>query len=938
MCDEVIDLSLEDFLCDDDDSEADFQNPPAYTECISVSNNHPNGNHLNILKSQFGHTAFKPIQWSVISTVLDSYAQPAKVIDQCVVMATGFGKSLCYQFIPVYRHSLALIISPLISLMQDQVRLMEMRGIPAVFLGSGQANSTLALSRLYQNQYRLLYISPEYCLSAGSEFINNLHSKVPICLVAIDEAHCVSSWGHDFRPEYGHLSQLRDWLPEVPFLALTATASQLVREDIVKRLSLKNPVLRTSSLNRPNLYFEIHQKSRDIETDMKSLLHNESQPSSLRRTYTFNGSCIVYCISRNATEDVSGVLKSLGVECEYYHAGLSPKSRGEIHSRFVRDEIECIVATVAFGMGIDKPDIRLVVHYGAPKDMESYMQEVGRAGRDDLPSRCVVFYSAKDSIILQRIVLTGLDWNATLKEYRAKMMQKMEIFLRSNQCRRQQLLGHFDEVYTPNEADPSIRCCDYCTGRAHEERAGVDKLSRKTDFTEEAKLMLDSVQCRDGRVGVGQHALLLTASSQTPDFLRPHRLYGSGRKRNQKWWMAFGKLLQYEGYLENKPVRHGYGSTVSLSSKSKEFLSNTSNGKQDCVKLIPTSELNKASGQPSVSFLPKPVPTKVPSYKSVQKNTNSIYQGSLLLPQISSESTFELIRISGASSQEELTPEQEQIQEKLYLSLISTRNLIAHRFDCAPFMICTNKVAMNLSTLRPTSLENLKQIEGISDLFCSKYGSEFLREIQQFSTEHPELKADIICSNEPLTVDRSPLKKRTIANPSLEGMDLTVYERYSNDSLSVEEICRHYSMHENIVYSSLNRALDAGYMVDYRKLGLDHGTEKLVLDVVRAPPINSDLSMTSGIKEQLKHLPEWKIDMSLTLIRITYGVQTNAQQQIPKLTKSISNLETNPKPDSQHILHSFISGNAKSLDVTTDCAARESVPIRPKKRKLPTWL
>ena len=937
MCDEVIDINLEDFLCEDEDSLPNFQDPPTSTVSTNL---HPNSNHLNTLKSQFGHATFKPIQWSVISTILDSYTQPSRLIDQCIVMATGFGKSLCYQFIPVHRESLALIISPLISLMQDQVRLMEMRGIPAVFLGSGQENSTLALSRLHRNEYRLLYISPEYCIAAGSEFIINLHSKVPICLVAIDEAHCVSSWGHDFRPEYGNLSQLRDWLPEVPFLALTATASQLVREDIVKKLSLKNPVFRTSSLNRPNLYFEIHQKSKEIETDMKMLLHNESQSSTLRRKYAFNGSCIVYCISRNATEEVCGVLKNLGVECEFYHAGLSPKRRGEIHSKFARDEIECIIATIAFGMGIDKPDIRLIIHYGAPKEMESFMQEVGRAGRDDLPSRCVVFHSAKDSMILQRIVLPGLDWNSTLKEYRAKMMQKMEMFLRSNQCRRQQLLEHFDEAYTPDDSDPSIRCCDYCTSRALAQKAGLDKLNlnRKTDFTEEAKLMLDSVQCRDGIFGVGKHALLLTASSQTPDFLRSHRLYGSGRKRNQKWWMAFGKLLQYEGYLDIKPVRHGYASTVALTDKSKEFLSSTRSGKQDFVKLIPTNELNKASGHPSVSILPNPNPSKIPSYKSVQKNTNSIYQGSLLLPQISSESSFELVRIGGPSSQEELTPEQEEIRENLYLSLISIRNDIAHKFDCASFMICTNKVATNLATLRPSCLENLKQIDGISDLFCNRYGSDFLKEIHEFCAKHPELKADAFPSNTSSITDRSPLKKRTIANPSLEGLDLTVYERYSKDSLSVEEICRHYSIPEHIVYYSLIRALDAGYIVDYRKLGLDQGTEKLVLDVVRAPPINSDLSMASSIKELLKHLPEWMIDMSLTLIRITYGIHTNPQQKIPKLTQSLSTPVANPKTDSlQHLLHSFIPGNVKRSDVT-HCANKESVPTRPKKRKLPTWL
>ena len=272
---------------------------------------------MRVLKSEFGHSQFKPIQWTVISTVLDNYNQDdSKLKDQCIVMATGFGKSLCYQFIPVYKKSLGLVISPLISLMQDQVRLMEMRGIPAVFLGSGQENSPLALSRLYQNEYRLLYITPEYCINSGPDFITGLHKQIPICLVAIDEAHCVSSWGHDFCPDYGQLSQLcpdygqlsqlREWLSGVPFLALTATASEKVRKDIVSRLSLRNAKIRTSTLNRPNLYFEIHQKSKEIEADMMTQLY------LFQGKHLFRGPCIVYCITRKATEQVSGVLYKLG--------------------------------------------------------------------------------------------------------------------------------------------------------------------------------------------------------------------------------------------------------------------------------------------------------------------------------------------------------------------------------------------------------------------------------------------------------------------------------------------------------------------------------------------------------------------------------------------------------------------------------------------------
>ena len=981
MSEDYSGLDLESFMLDDNDDDSIIflrDLSPSQNDTDVSGNSHPNDDHLRVLKSEFGHSQFKPIQWTVISTVLDNYNQDgSKLKDQCIVMATGFGKSLCYQFIPVYKKSLALVISPLISLMQDQVRLMEMRGIPAVFLGSGQENSSLALNRLYQNEYRLLYISPEYCMIYGPDFITGLHKQIPICLVAIDEAHCVSSWGHDFRPEYGKLSQLREWLPEVPFLALTATASEKVRKDIVSRLSLRNAKIRTSTLNRPNLYFEIHQKSKEIETDMMTLLHNET-PSSFQGKYLFRGPCIVYCITRRATEQVNGVLYKLGVKCEYYHAGLTPKKRGEIHAQFVRDEIECIVATVAFGMGIDKPDIRLVIHYGAPKDMESYMQEVGRAGRDGLQSRCVVFYSSQDFLTLRRIVLTGPNLNKSLKEHRSKMMQKMERFLCSHQCRRQQLLNHFDEVYSPNIDDASIHCCDVCSGEkttelgertaeSGEKKESFHKLNinKTLDYTEEAKLFLGSVQCCNGRVGIGQHAGMLTASSRTPDWLRSNRLYGLGQTRSYKWWINFGRLLQYEGLLDAKPIGRGYryGNTVALTNRSKEFLTNVNQNNQDIVKLNPTPEMNKTTSHPTFQ------PTII-SHKVVHNSTNAIYQGSLLLPRVLSEASYELVRVGGLPSQDELTPEQENMQENLYLRLISIRANLAAKLDCAPYMICGNKLATNLATLRPSNLENLKKIDGVSDVFCKKYGDDFIQEIKNFCRENPDFKTDYYAKPQAYN-ERSPLKKRIVANPSLYGIDLIVYERYSKDILSVEEICKHYSLTSDIVHASLTQALDAGYLVDYKKLGLDVGIERLVLDVVRAPPIDSDLSKTVHIKSLLKHLPEWIIDMSLTLIRMTFGINQSrlvpstpqqdlntsqtSQIELPDIERSNNNVSMTS--NNLLIPHNILPINRSSSNISIDeppsiqeltsqnslCTVSDSeevnvIPSNPKKRKRPTWL
>ena len=422
----------------------------------------PTEHHLRVLRSRFNINEFKPLQWKVISSVFNYLnGQPSDTIDQCVIAPSGYGKSLCYQFVPVYTDRLALVICPLIALMQEQVCLLNESDIPATYLGSAQENSAGELGRAFKGEIRLLYVTPEYCMKIGSETIINLHKKVNICLVAIDEAQCITSWGSKFRPDFGKLSQLRKWLPDVPFLALTATAGLFMMTTIVNNLALKNPVIHSSKIDRSNIYFEVHQRSDDIKVDMKTILHNSMTASTAAR-YTFRGSCIVYCITKSGTETVCAALKDLGVKCDFYHAGLNMEERGQIHLRFIRNEIECIVATIAFSM-VQKLDIRTIIHYGAPKYIESYMQEAGRAGRDGLPSRCIVFYSCDDIASIRRIVLKDFEWNVTLRDRRAEMMDKMENYLLSNRCRRQQMLKHFDEEYNPNENDPAALCCDNCT-------------------------------------------------------------------------------------------------------------------------------------------------------------------------------------------------------------------------------------------------------------------------------------------------------------------------------------------------------------------------------------------------------------------------------------------------------------------------------------------
>lgn len=315
----------------------------------------PDAEHIDVLKKYFGHSKFRPMQWKIINEVLNSKR------DVCVVMATGYGKSLCYQYPSLYSGGTTVVISPLISLMEDQVTKLGLYSIAACYLGSAQSNNAEVKAGVLSGQYRVVYLTPEY-VSTDTTFLAQVQMSVGLTLVAIDEAHCVSQWGHDFRSSYRTLGCIRDKLPTVPIVALTATATPAVRRDICQSLKLRNPAFVCTGFDRPNLYFEVSRKSSSIKDDFRPLLIRTTDRNKIE--YCFDGPTIVYCPTKKATETVVSELHGLGVRCEFYHAGLSPKERKRVHHLFIRDNIQCIVATVAFGMGIDKPDVRKIIHYG----------------------------------------------------------------------------------------------------------------------------------------------------------------------------------------------------------------------------------------------------------------------------------------------------------------------------------------------------------------------------------------------------------------------------------------------------------------------------------------------------------------------------------------------------------------------------------------------
>ncbi|MDX6557778.1 MAG: ATP-dependent helicase RecQ, partial [Blastocatellia bacterium] len=339
---------------------------------------------LPLLKQFFGFDSFRPLQEEIIR---DSLAGR----DVLALLPTGGGKSLCFQLPALARAGLTVVVSPLISLMKDQVDALQASGVAATFLNSSLKadEARVRLRGLHSGEYRLLYVAPERMMLSG--FLSDLR-RWNVNLLAIDEAHCISEWGHDFRPEYRRLAELRQHFPEVPLMALTATATERVRLDIVKQLHLREPQRYVASFNRPNLMYRVLGKSKAYD-QVLNFVNSRA-----------NESGIVYCQSRKSAESVAERLSADGVMARPYHAGLDAQERSSNQELFLRDEVRVICATIAFGMGINKPNVRFVVHHDLPKNVEGYYQETGRAGRDGLPSECLLLFSAGDAVKYSRFI------------------------------------------------------------------------------------------------------------------------------------------------------------------------------------------------------------------------------------------------------------------------------------------------------------------------------------------------------------------------------------------------------------------------------------------------------------------------------------------------------------------------------------------------------
>jgi len=444
-----------------------------------------------LLKKYFGYDHFRPLQEEIINRVLSGN-------DCFVLMPTGGGKSLCYQLPALKMEGLALVISPLIALMKDQVDSLRTCGVSAEFINSTLSPKQIEeiCQRIKNNEVKILYVAPErFALPGFQEFLK----KLRVSLIAVDEAHCISEWGHDFRPDYRCLNSLKEIFPDVPLLALTATATKKVREDIINQLRLRDAGVFVSSFNRANLHVRVIEKKQAFPKLIKLLENYRNEP------------VIIYCFSRKETEEIAEKLRSCRFMARAYHAGLSAKERSQVQELFTRDETRIIVATIAFGMGIDKPDVRLVVHYTYPKTLEGYYQEIGRAGRDNLPSECVLFYTYADTR-KHEFFINKIEDDLLRKKALEKLGCVMN-YAELSTCRKKYLLAYF------NEELPGDNCgsCDICLPKQR-----VQKSTAFFDATIIAKKILSAAARLKSRFGKNYVADILLGSKSEKILINGH--------------------------------------------------------------------------------------------------------------------------------------------------------------------------------------------------------------------------------------------------------------------------------------------------------------------------------------------------------------------------------------------------------------------------------